>query len=143
MGAFISCWAGADRKSAMSKVFPILDREIRSELEHGASSVPSLAYSHLHRDDSLHYYQGLLNQLVLSSNILGHRQELISLVKLMVDKCQDRHGYKLTGKLLANALKNLLLTYTLDLRSHHKEQWQDEGMLFHCSGPHLTTWVWF
>ncbi|KAF9396493.1 hypothetical protein CPC16_001175 [Podila verticillata] len=129
MGAFISCWAGADRKSAMSKVFPILDREIRSELEHGASSIPSLAYSHLHRDDSLHYYQGLLNQLVLSSDILGHRQELISLVKLMVDKCQDRHGYKLTGKLLANALKNLLLTYTLDLRSHHKEQWQDEAFM--------------
>ncbi|KAG0021330.1 hypothetical protein BGZ82_011351 [Podila clonocystis] len=129
MGAFISCWAGADRRSAMSKVFPILDREIRSELEHGASSVPSLAYSHLHRDDSLHYYQGLLNQLILSSNLLGHRQEIISLVKLMVDKCQDRSGYKLTAKLLSNALKNLLLTYTLDLRSHHKEQWQDEAFM--------------
>ncbi|KAF9423952.1 hypothetical protein BGZ94_008121 [Podila epigama] len=129
MGAFIECWAGADRESAMSKVFPILDREIRSELEHGASSVPSLANSHLSRDASLHYYQGLLNQLVLGSRILGHRLEILSMIRFMMEKCHDRKGYKLTAKLVHSALQNLLSIYTLDIRSHDREQWQDEEFM--------------
>ncbi|KAI8606761.1 hypothetical protein EDD21DRAFT_297702 [Dissophora ornata] len=129
MGAFIASWASANSKEAMGKVFPILDRMIRSELEHGASSVPSLAYSHMHRDDSLHYYQSLLNQLIASSDIIGYRTEVISLIKFMTEKCHDRRGYKLTAKAVISALRNLLFTYTMDARSHDPVQWGDEAFM--------------
>ncbi|KAG0349377.1 hypothetical protein BG004_007004 [Podila humilis] len=129
MASFVSCWAAANRKLAMSKVFPIIDREIRSELGHGASSDPSLAYSHLHRDDSLHYYQRMLNMLVTNSEILGHREELLSLLRVMMDKCHDRQGYKQTSKLISAILKNLLTIYVLDNRSHDKEQWDNEAFM--------------
>ncbi|KAF9979719.1 hypothetical protein BGZ75_009303 [Mortierella antarctica] len=129
MGAFIQCWAAADRKRSMSRVFEVLDRLIRSEIEHGASSVPSLVYSHLHRDDSLHYNQGLLNHLLLSSDLMGHKQEIMSLTQLMMDKCQDRQGYKLAGKAVVSLLQNLLGVYLLDLRSHDPAQWNDEAFM--------------
>ncbi|KAF9110857.1 hypothetical protein BGX27_005774 [Mortierella sp. AM989] len=129
MGAFIACWASGNRTNAMAKVFPILDRIIRSELEHGASSVPSLAYSHMHGDDSLHYYQTLLKHLVLSSDITGYRDQIISLTKLMVEKCHDRRGYKLTSKIMVSALQNLLATYPLDSKSHNPTQWNDEAFM--------------
>ncbi|KAF9994804.1 hypothetical protein BGZ79_000402 [Entomortierella chlamydospora] len=126
MAAFISCWASGNRESAMKKVFHILDRKIRSELEHGASSVPSLAYSHMHRDDSLHYYQNLLRHLLLSADITGYREEIVSLANLMVEKCHDRRGYKLAAKVMVSALQNLLTTYTLSTRSHNSTLWDDE-----------------
>lgn len=127
MGAFVQCWAAADRKRSMGRVFEIVDRLIRSEIEHGASSVPSLVHSHLHRDDSLHYNQGLLNHLLLSSDLMGHKREIMSLTQLMMDKCQDRQGYKLAGKAVVSLLQNLLGIYLLDLRSHDPAQWNDEG----------------
>ncbi|KAI1320115.1 hypothetical protein EDD11_002087 [Mortierella claussenii] len=129
MGASISSWATANRKNAMSKVFPILDRMIRAELEHGASSVPSLTYSHMSRDASLHYYQVLLNQLLASSDIIGYRSEIISLTTLMMEKCQDRQGYKLATKSMRHVLQNLLHIYTMDLRSHDAAQWKDEAFM--------------
>ncbi|KAF9434968.1 hypothetical protein BGZ76_007123 [Entomortierella beljakovae] len=129
MGSFISCWASGDRTKSMSKVFPILDRLIRSELEHGASSTPSLSYSHMHRDDSLHYYQTLLKHLILSCDITGHKEEIISLTKLMVEKCHDRRGYKLTAKIMVSALQNLTSIYTMDTRSHDPAKWNDEAFM--------------
>ncbi|KAF9940539.1 hypothetical protein BGZ65_006679 [Modicella reniformis] len=129
MGALIRCWATANRKNGMAKAFPILDRMIRSELEHGASSMPSLAYSHMQTDDSLHYYQGLLNQLLSNSDITEHRAEIISLVKLMLEKCQERKGYKVAAKSMSSALKNMLTIYLKDYRSHDAAQWEDEAFL--------------
>ncbi|KAG0355172.1 hypothetical protein BGZ54_001264, partial [Gamsiella multidivaricata] len=129
MGSFIASWAHANPKNAMARVFPILDRMIRSELEHGASSVPSLAYSHMHRDDSLHYYQGLLNQLLVNAEITGYKSEIISLTTLMMEKCQDRRGYKLAAKAMVSTLQNLLFTYTMDIRSHDPSKWEDEAFM--------------
>ncbi|KAF9193043.1 hypothetical protein BGZ51_004276 [Haplosporangium sp. Z 767] len=129
MGSFIQCWAASEPKKAMSRVFHILDREIRSELEHGASSTPSLVYSHLQRDDALHHYQGLLNHLLFSSEILHYQSEILSLTKLMMEKCQDRKGYKLASRALLSTLQNLLYIYTQDLRSHDSAQWNDEAFM--------------
>ncbi|KAF9918681.1 hypothetical protein BX616_006764 [Lobosporangium transversale] len=129
MGEFISCWASANRKCSMTKAFPILDRLIRAELEHGASSIPSLTYSHMHRDDSLHYYQGLLSRLIDSSDITEYRTEIISLAKLMVEKCQDRRGYKMAAKVLGSALQTMLTIYTVNPRSHNSAKWNDEAFM--------------
>ncbi|CAO3568761.1 unnamed protein product [Mortierella alpina] len=129
MGAFVQSWAAADRKRSMGRVFEVLNRLIRSEIEHGASSVPSLVDSHLHRDDSLHYNQGLLNHLLRSSELMGHKQDVMSLTQLMMDKCQDRQGYKLTGKTVVSLLQNLLGIYLLDLRSHDPAQWNDAAFM--------------
>ncbi|KAG0312267.1 hypothetical protein BGZ99_009606 [Dissophora globulifera] len=129
MSAFVSSWAAAGTMNAMDKAFPIIDRMIRSEIEHGASSSPSLAYSHMSRDNSLHYYQGLLNHLLLSSEIIGHKAEIISITQLMMEKCHDRRGYKLASKTTASVLQNLLFTYIMDSRSHDPEQWKDEAFM--------------
>ncbi|KAF9155612.1 hypothetical protein BG015_009167 [Linnemannia schmuckeri] len=129
MGTFISCWAGADSKNAMARLFPTLDRQIRSELEHGASSVPSLTHSHLNRDDSLHYYQTLLDRLIGCSDLLSHKAELISLIKLMTEKCQDRRGYKLAAKAVCSALSGLLVIAPMDLRSHEPSRWNDPAFM--------------
>ncbi|KAG0049518.1 hypothetical protein BGZ83_005704 [Gryganskiella cystojenkinii] len=129
MSAFVSCWASADRENAMAKIFPILDRQIRSEIEHGASSVPSLAYSNLQRDSSLHYYQTLLNQVILRCDIVSHREEIKNLFRLMLEKCQDRRGYKLAAKLMLSSLQSLLFTHVLDIRSHDASQWEDENFM--------------
>lgn len=128
VGALISSWSSVNRKNAMTVAFPILDRMIRSEFEHGASSTPSLAYSDLQQDISLHYYQGLLRQLLGCADITGHKAEVMSLTKLMMEKCQDRRGYKMAAKCMASAVQNLVAIYMMDYRSHDPTQWNDEGM---------------
>ncbi|KAF9586315.1 hypothetical protein BGW38_007062 [Lunasporangiospora selenospora] len=129
MASFVSCWASADRKNAMARAFPILEREIRSEIEHGASSVPSLVHSRLHRDASLHYHQTLLNQLFFSSEFLEHRKEVFDLVKHMIEKCHDHQGYRLTAKAITSMLQNLLFIYCLDIRSYDSSKWNDEAFM--------------
>ncbi|KAF8964857.1 hypothetical protein BGZ46_000706 [Entomortierella lignicola] len=149
MATFISCWASSDYSNSVPKIFAIIDRKIRSELEHGASSVPSLSHSYMHRDDNLHYYQNLLQQLVLSADIMSYKEELVSLTKLMVEKCHDRKGYKLTAKILEAALQNLLSVYTLETRSHSSALWNDEAFMTEShkhwgetSEPGTTTFDW-
>ncbi|KAG0225196.1 hypothetical protein B0O80DRAFT_458867 [Mortierella sp. GBAus27b] len=129
VGTLISCWASANRKMAMAKAFPILDRMIRSELEHGASSTPSLTYSDLQQDASLHYYQELLQQLLGCSDLTGHRAEIMSLTKLMMEKCQDRKGYKLAAKCMSVAIQNMACIYLIDYRSHDPTLWNDEAFM--------------
>ncbi|KAK3822755.1 MAG: hypothetical protein J3Q66DRAFT_424160 [Benniella sp.] len=129
VGALISSWSSVNRKNAMAVAFPILDRMIRSEFEHGASSTPSLAYSDLQQDVSLHYYQGLLRQLLGCADITEHRAEVISLTKLMIEKCQDRRGYKMAAKCMAAAVQNLVAIYLMDYRSHDPTQWNDEAFM--------------
>ncbi|KAG0235309.1 hypothetical protein BGW42_005476 [Actinomortierella wolfii] len=122
---FISTWASSNRNTSMKKLWPICEREIRSEIEHGASSIPSVTYSDIQRDKTLFFYQQILNKVVVSSEVLGHRQEIISLASYMIEKCQGRRGFKLGAKLLGNTLTSMLSVFPLDISAFDSEQMND------------------
>ncbi|KAF9978770.1 hypothetical protein BGZ73_000417 [Actinomortierella ambigua] len=121
----ISTWASTYREACLKKLWPICEREIRSEIEHGASSIPSVTYSDIQRDKTLFFYQQILNKAVASSEVLGHRQEIASLATYMIEKCQGRRGFQLGAKLLGNTLISLLSIIPLDMRACDTEQLND------------------
>ncbi|KAF9164493.1 hypothetical protein DFQ26_001384 [Actinomortierella ambigua] len=125
----ISTWASTYREACLEKIWSICEREIRSEIEHGASSIPSVTYSDIQRDKTLFFYQQVLNKAVSSSEVLGHRQEIISLATYVIDKCQGRRGFQLGARLLGCAMSSLLSICPINMRAYDSEQLNDSAWI--------------
>ncbi|KAG1867785.1 hypothetical protein DFJ58DRAFT_859984 [Suillus subalutaceus] len=122
----VECIANAHPQKTLAKFLPFCAANIRTEIEHGASSVrttsPSLP---LPSDATLHWNLAILRGCVYKC-LLEYKGELLSLLTLLRDKTFSKQGYTWSGKLLSSALITLTHTYPIENKFVNPEQWNDE-----------------
>ncbi|KAJ6627245.1 hypothetical protein B0H10DRAFT_1941394 [Mycena sp. CBHHK59/15] len=102
--------ANADPVKCLAKFFPLCARNIRIELENGASSLRTTSVSSpIPSDATLHWYLAILrgciyNQLSDGNSVLPYKDELVSLLQLLHDKTYSNRGFAWSGKLLCSFL---------------------------------------
>ncbi|KAF8887958.1 hypothetical protein CPB84DRAFT_1816581 [Gymnopilus junonius] len=118
----VECVANADAAKTLAKFFPLCARNIRTELENGASSLRTTSSSTpLPSDATLHW-----NLAILRGTILKYEEEMVSLLKLLHEKALSKRGYSWTGKLLSSLLLTLTHTYPLENKFVNPEEWESE-----------------
>ncbi|KAG1755021.1 uncharacterized protein EDB91DRAFT_1096855 [Suillus paluster] len=125
----VECVANAHPAKTLAKFLPFCAANIRTEIEHGASSVRTTSSSlPLPSDATLHWNLAILRGCVYNdgSALLKYKGELLSLLTLLRDKTFSKRGYTWSGKLLSSALITLTHTYPIDNKFVNPEQWNDE-----------------
>lgn len=125
----VECIANAHPEKTLAKFFPFCAANIRTEIEHGASSVRTTSPSMpLPSDATLHWNLAILRGCVYNdgSALLEYKGELLSLLTLLRDKTFSKRGYNWSGKLLSSALITLTHTYPIENKFVNPEQWNDE-----------------
>lgn len=126
----------ANPAKAAKRILPLCIANIQTELEHGASSqiVNSSTATPIQSDSTLHWYQNILYEVcsALGAELLNYKQELISIVHEMLDKCKTRTGFMWASKVLRHSLKSLLAIYPKEMRNFAPDEWADEGKICKC-----------
>ncbi|KAI0359128.1 hypothetical protein OH77DRAFT_1473765 [Trametes cingulata] len=126
----VECVANADPVKTLDRFLPFCVRSIRTELEHGASSL-RITSSHstpLPSDATLHWNLAILRGAMYNDGraTLKYREELISLFKLLNEKTFSKRGYSSSGKLLSSTLLTLSHTYPLENKFVNPDEWNSE-----------------
>ncbi|KNC98256.1 uncharacterized protein SPPG_06655 [Spizellomyces punctatus DAOM BR117] len=118
---------------------PLCRDRILTELEHGAGSQPSSAYSSSGHpfgfaamsDASLHWYQCILYSVLIKSgkDMLQHKDTLLEIARETLARTRARRGYKWAGKLVRFMMLNASTIYPLEARSHGKHAWNDPDFI--------------
>ncbi|KAI0757264.1 hypothetical protein C8Q80DRAFT_1132754 [Daedaleopsis nitida] len=116
----VECVANASPAKTLDRFLPFCDRTIRTELEHGASSlrITSSGSTPLPSDATLHW-----SLAILRAHTLKYRDQLISLFQLLHEKTFSKRGYSSTGKLLSSTLLTLSHTYPLENKFVNPDEW--------------------
>jgi hypothetical protein len=65
--------------------------------------------------------------LIAAEKLLAHKQKIIGLLKLLVEKTKGERGYYLTGHLIAAILSTLGTIYTTQERFVDADEWESPG----------------
>jgi len=123
LGHLCAAVTSPNRRKGLAKFIPICRTNILMELQHGASSTPTVSSSHhIQSDTRFHWYQCILYNVVMFSGpeLLDYKKELIELGKEMVGKCRSRRGYMWAGKFLRQMLGALTGIYPNECRNVDK-----------------------
>ncbi|KAJ7597613.1 hypothetical protein C8J56DRAFT_1001469 [Mycena floridula] len=116
----VECVANANPVKTLAKFLPFCARNIRFELENGASSVRSTASSSpLASDATLHWNLAILRGTVFKA-------EFLSILDVLHTKTLTKRGFSWTGKLLASMLLTLTHTYPLENKFVNPDEWNSE-----------------
>ncbi|KAI9066676.1 hypothetical protein FKP32DRAFT_1589371 [Trametes sanguinea] len=126
----VECVANANPQKTLDRFLPFCERSIRTELEHGASSL-RITSSHstpLPSDATLHWNLAILRGAMYNDGrvTLKYRDQLISLFKLLNEKTYSKRGYSSSGKLLSSTLLTLSHTYPLENKFVNPDEWNSE-----------------
>lgn len=130
----VSCFARANSIETLAKFVPVCSINIRDELEAGASSTRTTStLSPIDSDITLHWWTGLLTGAVTNGGeaLLKHKEELISLLKVMNEHCKTERGYTTTGRVLAIMLVSLTNIWSRDSRTVNKDEWESDAWARH------------
>ncbi|RPD81724.1 hypothetical protein L226DRAFT_527984 [Lentinus tigrinus ALCF2SS1-7] len=123
----VECVANASPAKTLDRFLPFCDRSIRTELEHGASSLRTTSSSStpLPSDATLHWNLAILRGSMYNDGrvTLKYRDQLISLFKILHEKTFSKRGYSSSGKLLSSTLLTLSHTYPLENKFVNPEEW--------------------
>ncbi|KZP32253.1 hypothetical protein FIBSPDRAFT_907345 [Athelia psychrophila] len=123
----VECVANADPVKTLERFVPFCLQNIRTELEHGASSLRTTAASSPSPSDAtLHW-----NLAILRGTVLKYKEEFISLFKLLMNKTYSKRGFSWAGKLLSSLLLTLSHTYPLDNKFVNPDEWDSEDFRAH------------
>ncbi|KAM5538277.1 hypothetical protein V8D89_008164 [Ganoderma adspersum] len=126
----VECVANANPSKTLDRFLPICDRSIRTELEHGASSlrITSGGSTPLPSDATLHWNLAILRGCMYNDGrvTLKYRDQLISLFKILHDKTFSKRGYSSSGKLLSSTLLTLSHTYPLENKLVNPDEWHSQ-----------------
>ncbi|KAI0651592.1 hypothetical protein C8Q79DRAFT_934115 [Trametes meyenii] len=117
----VECVANANPAKTLDRFLPFCERSIRTELEHGASSL-RITSSHstpLPSDATLHWNLAILRGAM-------YNERLIALFKLLNEKTFSKRGYSSSGKLLSSTLLTLSHTYPLENKFVNPDEWNSE-----------------
>ncbi|EPQ60983.1 hypothetical protein GLOTRDRAFT_53630 [Gloeophyllum trabeum ATCC 11539] len=127
-GQLVACLARVKPQQTMDKFFPFCAMQIKEELKHGASSVRTTsAHTPIPSDTTLHWNLSILRGCLGygGSAILKHRQEVLQLLSLLVEKTKNERGYSSTGRLITRILHTLGGVYPLNNRFVNTAEWND------------------
>ncbi|KAJ7655130.1 hypothetical protein DFH06DRAFT_491600 [Mycena polygramma] len=125
----IEALANADPVKCLAKFFPLCERNIKIELENGASSLRTTSVSSpLPSDATLHWNLAILRGCVYNDGtaVLPYKDKLISLLRLLHNKTFSNRGFAWSGKLLSNTLLTLTHTYPLENKFVNPDEWASE-----------------
>ncbi|KAH8835425.1 hypothetical protein DL96DRAFT_1702409 [Flagelloscypha sp. PMI_526] len=126
MHQLVECVANANAPMTLGKFFDFCDRNIRIELENGASSIRTTQVSKPPPSDAtLHWNLAILRGTVYNDGnaILAYKDRWLSLLQLLHERTLSKRGYSWTGKLLSSMLLTLTHTYPLENRFVNPEEW--------------------
>ncbi|KDR84809.1 hypothetical protein GALMADRAFT_217878 [Galerina marginata CBS 339.88] len=122
----VECVANADPVKTLAKFFPFCSRNIRTELENGASSLRTTSSSTpLPSDATLHWNLAILRGTIYKC-VLKYADEMMSLLHLLHEKALSKRGFSWTGKLLSSLFLTLTHTYPLENKFVNPEQWETQ-----------------
>ncbi|KAF8898398.1 hypothetical protein BD779DRAFT_1607219 [Infundibulicybe gibba] len=130
----VECVANADPEKTLAKFLPFCSRNIRTELENGASSLRTTsASSPLPSDATLHWNLAILRGTVYNDGraVLKHQEELMSLLHLLHKKALSKRGFSWSGKLLSSLLLTISHTYPLENKFVNPDEWSSDVPLHH------------
>ncbi|KAK1232607.1 Proteasome activator BLM10 [Marasmius sp. AFHP31] len=125
----VECIANANPEKTLAKFLPFCERNIRIELENGASSLRTTSSSvPLPSDATLHWNLAILRGTVYNDGkaVLRHKDTFLSLLKLLHLKTLSKRGYSWTGKLLSSMLLTLTHTYPLENKFVNPDEWNSK-----------------
>ncbi|GBE78103.1 hypothetical protein SCP_0109850 [Sparassis crispa] len=126
----VECVANANPEKTLAKFLPFCDGNIRTELEHGASStrITSSSSTPLPSDATLHWSLAILRGSMYNDGqaTLKYQRELLSLLKLLHQKTFSKRGFSSSGKLLSSILLTLSHTYPLENKFVNPDEWASE-----------------
>ncbi|KAJ7462702.1 hypothetical protein B0H11DRAFT_2310714 [Mycena galericulata] len=125
----IEALANANPVKCLAKFFPLCERNIRIELENGASSLRTTSVSSpMPSDATLHWHLAILRGCVYNDGnaVLPYKDELISLLKLLHEKTFSNRGFAWSGKLLCNTLLTMTHTYPLENKFVNPDEWNSD-----------------
>ncbi|TDL28808.1 ARM repeat-containing protein [Rickenella mellea] len=125
----VECVANANASKTLAKFMPFCVRNIRAEVENGASSVRTTSTSMpLPSDATLHWNLAILRGAMYNDGtaLLKYKTELMTLFRLLRDKTFSKRGFSWSGKLLSSALLTLTHTYPLENKFVNPDEWNSK-----------------
>ncbi|EGO02735.1 hypothetical protein SERLA73DRAFT_102663 [Serpula lacrymans var. lacrymans S7.3] len=130
-GQLIACLARAKPQQTIDKFLPFCISQIQEELKHGASSIRTTStHDTVPSDTTLHWNITILRGCLGygSHTLLKHKEEIIGLLVLLVEKAKSERGYSETGHLVTRMLYTLAGIYPLNVRFVNDEEWKSEDL---------------
>jgi proteasome activator subunit 4 len=149
-GQLVGCLARVRPEETLAKFLPYCIAQVEEELKHGASSVRTTSQNAaVPSDTTLHWsehYSSVLSLILIvyfstdmgilrgclgygGAAVLKHKDQVLGLLSLLVDKTKGERGYSGTGRLLSRLLHNLAGVYPINSRFVNTSEWQDPGLL--------------
>ncbi|KAJ3973169.1 hypothetical protein EV361DRAFT_980091 [Lentinula raphanica] len=125
----VECVANANPEKTLAMFLPFCARNIRLELENGASSLRTTSSSiPIPSDATLHWNLAILRGTVYNDGraVVKYRSELLSLLQLLHAKTYSKRGFSWTGKFLSSMLLTLTHTYPYENKFVNPEEWESE-----------------
>ncbi|OCH96655.1 hypothetical protein OBBRIDRAFT_787227 [Obba rivulosa] len=126
----VECVANAGPAKTLAKFLPLCERNIRIELDHGASSLRTTSpdSTPVPSDATFHWNLAILRGCMYNDGraALPYRGLLISLFKLLHEKTLSQRGFSSSGKLIASTLLTLTHTYPLENKFVNPDEWNSE-----------------
>ncbi|KAJ3416755.1 hypothetical protein HDV05_000129 [Chytridiales sp. JEL 0842] len=133
MGYLVSVSGGSDPMLKLDAFIPLTVQRIKSELENGASSIPSnlqtsfpFGFASL-SDASLHWNQiAFISALQGSgSALLKYSKDISESIEAQITMCKSQRGVKWAAKSLKVVLNALTMVYPAEARCVEEEKWAD------------------
>ncbi|KAA1108304.1 hypothetical protein PGT21_007552 [Puccinia graminis f. sp. tritici] len=130
---------GISGSVTFESIYPLCDARIRAELEAGAASVHTMSTNSPNGSDlRLHWFFSII--IGISNNaglaILGFKDSVLSLLKLVLKDCKTERSYLYTSTLLYTLLRALIEYYPEDSRFLNPNEWDN----LDSKNPHQTLW---
>ncbi|PAV21860.1 ARM repeat-containing [Pyrrhoderma noxium] len=129
VGQLVACLARANPQKTTDKFLPFCVEQIKEELKHGASSIRTTSsHAALPSDTTLHWNISILRGCLGygGETLLKHKDSIIELLILLVDKTKSERGYSGTGRLITRLLNTISAAYPINSRFVNSDEWNDE-----------------
>jgi len=125
-GQLMACLARVQPAKTTAKFMPFCLERIEDELKHGASSLRTTSsHEAVPSDTTLHWNMAILRGCLGYGGalLLKHQDQILRLLKVLVDKTLSERGFSGTGRLITRLLHTLADVYPLNARYVNDEEW--------------------
>ncbi|KDQ20580.1 hypothetical protein BOTBODRAFT_169318 [Botryobasidium botryosum FD-172 SS1] len=129
-GNLVASLARAKPEQTIAKFLPFCLEQIKTELEHGASSVRSTTtHAPIPSDTTFHWNLAIVRGILGcgGQELLKYKQDILELIHLLVEKTKSERGYSGSARLVGRVLQSLTGIYPLASRFVNKDEWEDEN----------------
>ncbi|KAJ7293229.1 hypothetical protein C8J57DRAFT_19449 [Mycena rebaudengoi] len=127
-GQLVGCLARVQPAATLARFLPHCIAQIEEELKHGASSVRTTSQNAaVPSDTTLHWNLAILRGCLGygGAALLKHKEQVLGLLSLLVDKTKGERGFSGTGRLLTRILHNVAGVYPVNNRFVNTNEWMD------------------